>query len=169
MGKKMKRREFGPKKQTERAGDDTLLDGARRTYLKWTAPLVVSVILPAHAQATECPAGPVMEATVPSKCATVAGTTDIEGEATVTVKSDGDPIEIISIEHNGGSEIELPGLPATVTNTSGADIKWEGPGSDGFTCLPITQITFTVTFTCNEAPNASVNFNLTELLAAAIP
>ena len=174
MGKKMKRRELEPKKQTEQSGDDVLLDGAKRAHLKWTAPVVVGVMLPTHAQATTtapptCGAVPVMEATVPSKCATVAGSDEIAGQATVVVKSDSDPIEIISIDHNGGSEIQLPGLPATVTSASGAEIKWAGPATDGLTCLPITQITFTVTFTCNEAPNGSASFNLTELLAAVIP
>lgn len=173
----MNSKEFKSNKPASKRDDQLVLDSDKRTQLKWVAPIVMGVVLPVHAQATTttttlepvCTASPVMETTVPSKCATVAGSDEIAGQATVTLSSDSEPIEIVSISHNGGSEIQLPGLPATVTSGAGVNIVWTGPGSDGTTCLPITQITFTVTYTCNGASSQMATFNLTELLAAAIP
>lgn len=174
----MKRTELERIIGKQKVVDARLLDPKKRQYMKWSAPIVASVMLPAHAQASpeitttespRCLAAPVMEATIPSKCATEVGSNNISGTATVVVKSDSESIEIISIDHNGGSDIQLPSLPVTVTGSSGATIKWAGNSTDAFTCLPITQISFTVTFTCNGAPNATRTFNLTELLAAAIP
>ena len=152
--------------------DDQPADIDKRTLLKWVPPMVTAIALPAHAQCTTCPceSSLVVFAPVPSKCAGPANA--LVGQATITITSDSDPIEITSITHNapGTDTITLPALPASATSASGVDIGWQGPGSDAITCLPLNTITLTVTYNCGENTVDTVGeINITEVLAAAIP
>ena len=141
-----------------------VVDEHKRRYLKWTPPLVVGVILPAHAQASMCNARPVATGTTPT-CKDLQA---LEGNGTITITSDSEPLDIVSIRHDAPSTdtITLPGLPATVTGSSGVDVVWKGPALDALNCLPINNITITVSYNCNEDPAGpfTATFSLSALL-----
>lgn len=160
----------------EKIPADQAADGEKRALLKWAPPLVMAVVLPRHAQATHvdpaCTSSLVAVAPVPSKCAGPANA--LVGQAIITITSDSDPIEILSITHNAPATdtITPPTLPAMATNSSstGVDIGWQGPGSDAITCLPLSTITLTITYNCGEhTAEVTAEVNVTEVLAAAIP
>ncbi len=160
---------------------DRTLHHRRREILKWTPPVVVAVMLPTHAQATPevtttttttttttpapCNAVPVVSVTRIPKC---EGTI-LQAEAEVTLLSDSEPLEIISISHSssGSDSVSYSGGP-TVTSSSGIVISWVGPGQDeatGTKCLPINAVDVTATYTCGEDPETKTyTFSLSQLL-----
>lgn len=143
---------------------------SRRALMAWTVPTVTAIALPSHAQTSFCGSVPVMTATVPSKC---SGTPPV-GDAIITLASGGaDLLDIISINVQGAlatDTLTLPSLPAQVSNTASLDLRWVGNGSDAVTCLPLSSITFEVTYRCSvNVTNETANFSLTTILAAALP
>jgi len=147
------------------------IDLDKRNLVKWIPPVVMSLALPAHATTSmPCPSTLVANAPVPSKCSGPANA--LVGQASITIVSDSEPIEIASISHNapGTDTITFPVLPAAVSSSSGIDVGWQGPGSDALTCLPINTITLTVTYNCGPGTqNATASVNVTSVLAAALP
>jgi len=147
-----------------------LQDPLRRKLLSWTPPLISAVVLPVHAQTSACMGAPIMTATTASKC---SGAPPI-GEAVVTIFSDSaEQIEIRAIMVSGDSAsdtITLPALPADVIDSVGIDIQWTGPASDATSCLPTSSINFEVSYGCVDGSmDEIINFDLTTVLAAAIP
>ena len=147
---------------------------SRRGLLKWAPPTVAMVALPVHAQTSICTSLLVAEATAPSKC---SGTPPV-GQAVIRLTSDAmDPnnpdLDILSITVNGAAAsdtVTFPSLPMSVTDTLGLDISWTGNGSDALTCLPLSTITFDITYRCSLSSITMVqSFDLTTLLADAIP
>lgn len=143
------------------------VDQHRRRHLKWASPLVVVVLLPAHAQATHggvCSAGPVATGSPP----TCKDLQFLEGNGTMTILSDSEPLDILSISHNapGTDSITLPAVPATVTSSSGINVVWQGPALDAVSCLPVNDISITVEYNCND--DAAGPFSATLSLTAAL-
>ncbi len=146
----------------------------RRLLLKWTTPMVASVVLPSHAQMSACTSMLTMAAPAPSKC---SGSPPV-GSAILQVMSDAtDPssplLEIIAIDVNGAAAtdtITLPTLPASVSDSVGADIEWSGNASDALTCLPLSTISFDITYQCvGSATTMMQSFDLLTVLADALP
>jgi hypothetical protein len=153
------------KKSIIQAADS--VDQYKRQYLKWTPPVVVGVLLPTHAQAThggECNASPIATGTPP----TCKDLQFLEGNGTMTILSDGEPLDILSISHNapGTDTITLPGVPATVTSSSGINVVWKGPALDAVNCLPVNNISITVSYNCNDDHDGP--FSATLSLTAAL-
>ncbi len=151
-----------------------MIDESRRQVLRWSTPVLMSVTLPAHAQTSTCVSRLTMAAATASKC---SGVPPI-GDGLVTLNSDGaDPVgpnlQITAINVNGAAatdSIVLPALPIQVSTTTGADIQWRGSASDALTCLPISSITFDVTYRCTGTLlSITQSFDLTTVLANAIP
>jgi hypothetical protein len=145
-----------------------LENSGRRDLLKWTAPVVVSVALPAHAQTTFPPFTglPLLNAVVPSKCAGPAG--GLIAEATLSLVSDGSLMTITAITHNAPAPdtVTIPPLPAVVDGTNGLEISWEGAGTDALTCLPVNATTITVSYRGGLDPTVrTADFSLTAVLA----
>jgi len=148
------------------------INGARRKLLLWTPPVITAVMLPTHAQASVCElAKPIAKASVPSKC---AGDPP-QGQATITLCSDnaGVPVEVYSITHDAADPNVISGpTSGTLNGDGGIDIVWEGPATDAITCLPETEVTFTVNFTCdgdtNQEDDVPYTFSLLEVLADAV-
>ena len=138
------------------------VDKFKRNHLKWMPPLAMAVVLPTHAQTSPaCSAKPIATGSTPT-CKLLQA---LEGNGTMSILSDSDSLEIVSISHNAPSTdtITLPAVPATVTNSSGILVVWKGPALDAATCLPINDITITVTYNCNDDANGpfSAEFSLT--------
>ncbi len=139
---------------------------SRRKLLKWTPPLVVAISLPAHASCTPpctippttippCTAMLIVE-TSAYECEYKDGDPTIPraGSATATILSDGEAITITSLSTSSG-EVVLPGVPATVTATSGIILEWNGLTSaekGATSCPPVAPITATCEYTCGEDP-----------------
>ncbi len=144
---------------------------SRRKLLKWTPPLVAAISLPAHASCTPpCTVPPttVPPTTIPPCTAMLIVETSVyecvykdalpelplAGSATATILSDGEAITITSLSTTS-DEVVLPGVPATVTATSGITLEWNGKTSaeEGATsCPPVAPITATCEYTCGEDP-----------------
>ncbi|MDB4512034.1 hypothetical protein N9060_01090 [Arenicella sp.] len=150
------------------------IDVMRRRLLQWTTPAIAMVVLPAHAQISNCSASPLLEATVASKC---AGDPPV-GQAVLTLISDGldlngaNTLVVSAINVTGtgaGDTITLPSFPATIDATSGVDIEWTGDASDALTCLPLSPIEFEVVYNCESVEiEMTIVFSLIEVLAAAV-
>ncbi len=150
------------------------VNSLRRRLLMWSAPSVAMVVLPAHADLSNCSAGPLLEASVASKC---SGSPPV-GQAILTLVSDGmDPLGanslVISAINVGGAAagdtLTLPSLPVTIDTTSSAEIEWSGDASDALTCLPLSPIEIEVVFNCEGVSiDMTASFNLVEVLAAAV-
>lgn len=150
---------------------------SRRTILGWSTPTLTAITLPIHAQTspapmpTICSSAPVMTASVPSKCSGMPAV----GQAVLSINSGvaSEAFEITAITISGSSTsdvITLPTLPAQVSSATAIDITWTGNASDATTCLPLSTIMFQVVYSCVGNNTISmVNFNLTEILADAIP
>ena len=124
------------------------IDKFKRRHLTWMPPLAMAVVLPVHAQTSQCTAKPVATGAAPT-CKLLP---ELEGNGTMSIFSDSDSLEILSISHNAPDTdtITLPGVPATVTSSSGIDVIWSGPALDAISCLPTNSITITVTYNCND-------------------
>lgn len=146
----------------------------RRRIIEWTTPGIAMVVLPAHADMSNCSAGPLLTASVPSKC---SGDPPV-GQAILSLISDGlDPlgantlvISAINITGAGvGDTITLPVLPTIIDSTTGVDIEWTGDASDALTCLPLSPILFEVVYNCEGVSiEMSATFSLIDILAAAV-
>lgn len=166
-------------------------NGARRQLLKgvvgvsalaaWHKPMVNTVITPAHAQTSPidpppppppmCPDavignvtfGPVSGTNTPPVC-----------QATFDVLSTdaSQPLNIVSITDDNADDDTTITYDAfgEATDTTGPRVVWRGPASDAPFCsdlMPTTDVTFTVTFTCEEAGDTEFTntFTLSEILA----
>lgn len=168
--------------------ESPLLEFSRRRVLKWSAPVVVGISLPAHGQMSpfdgpspsppppppapqECGSAPVLVATSPSKC---AGSNPVIGEILMNLISDGatsDPIDILGITHTGTAEqtisIVLNTIPMQITTTQAIEIGWVGEASDNVNCLPVQDVTITVTYSCADSPSTTIDFSLAAVVANA--
>lgn len=147
---------------------------SRREILQWTPPLAVAISLPAHAQMSTCLSTLNMVAPAPSKC---SGAPPV-GSALLRLTSDSaDPvnpdIEIVNIAVNGAAAtdtVTLPSLPTTVSDTTGADISWSGSAIDAVSCLPLSGISFDITFRCSgTVTTMNQSFDLLTVLTDALP
>jgi len=144
---------------------------SRRSVLKWSAPTIVAVSLPVHAQMSVCTeAMPRIEVSAAPKC---SGEPPV-GEAVLTLFSDTPMVDVViqSITVSGdGSEdsVTFMSLPATATDLVGVDVSWTGPASDAQTCLPISGIQITVEYTClQRAETSTVVFDVSQELASSV-
>lgn len=157
-----------------------LIGASTGTIAAWSAPIVSTIMMPAHAQTS--PGLP------PEELCSMIVTGNavfgpISGTAAVPVCSltfdilsgtAGAPLTIIDISNN-----DLP-VNNTVTydtfgvatDTTGPRVVWQGPASDAPFCsdlMPIDQndITFTVTATCDAASGEEFTqmFTLAQVLA----
>lgn len=127
-------------------------DLKRRNLMKWTAPMVVAISLPQHAHATQGGTNnsrPVARLTRKPICKSAPV---ISSSAVISIFSDNEEMVVESISHNAPSTdtILLPGLPATVDQTNGIDIGWSGLSLSAKTCLPISDVTFVITYNSND-------------------
>jgi len=171
---KSKRNTTGHRAAVEQVSVGQSIAVTRRKLLQWVPPVVTAISLPVHAtlsingnSTAICRPLLVAFASVSSKCSGPANA--LVGQATITIITDGDPVEITAITHNAGvsDTISLPALPATVSVNAGIDIGWQGPASDALVCLPVNTITLTVEYNCNGA-TAEESINVTQVLAAAV-
>ena len=142
----------------------------RRQLLVWTTPVIAAVSLPVHAQTSECVTPPELNVVSPAKCAGV----DPQGQATLELVSSSGSVDVeilaISDDASDPNVITLPMVPATVSSSSGIEISWQGPSADATTCLPETDVTITVTYTCSNDPlDYEIEFSLVDVLAGAVP
>ncbi len=121
---------------------------------KWTKPLLSSVILPAHAQTSVCPAlvvgntsfGP---GSAPGTCGLnfelLSG--DAAQDLTIVSVTNSTPVGMDAVSYPGGTT-------GTASSTSGLAIAWVGQAVGApFACataapVPINEISFTVTYNC---------------------
>lgn len=144
----------------------------RRKLLKWTPPVITAVVLPTHAQTSVCESMPVLTATVAAKCSG----SPLVSQAVITIFSDAADaseveLDILAVNFSGlgaSDTFSVPSLPMSVIDTVGLDIEWSGEATDAVTCLPMSNITIDISYSCSSAPMEQVvSFNLTEVLAAA--
>ena len=130
---------------------------SRRSLIKWSAPVVVSVSLPVHAMGSVCAAAePVVVITSSPKC---AGDPPIgQAAAEITSSLSGCSIEITALTASDADSVITATLPATVDDVTPLEFTWEGPASDAITCLPITQIDLAIEFT---EPNTGISSTIT--------
>ena len=138
----------------------------------WHKPVVKSIVLPAHAQASICPMivvsnvvfGPVSGTTMPPVCSTTFDV--LSGDSVI-------PLDITSITTStlaADTTVDVQDL-GTATNVVGPRVTWQGPASDAPFCsdaMPIDDVTFTVTATCDAVMGGgtfSQDFLLSEILA----
>ena len=125
----------------------------------WHKPIVNSVILPAHAQASVvgvCPTvtvenvlfGPLSGVTVPPVCSVTFDVFSSDPTEDVTIMS----IDTSTLAANVTVDVQALG---TATSSSGPRVVWQGPASDAPFCsdlMPTNDVTFTVTLTCSSVP-----------------
>lgn len=163
---------------------DLACSASRRKLLKWSAPTVAAVTLPAHGQMSPidppppppagpmtCASSPVLVATAPSKC---SGSNPVIGEILLNLQSDGvtdEAIDIQSISHDAGSNqtisILATSLPAQITTTQVVQIGWVGDASDPTNCMPVQNITISVAYSCGASEQSTIDFSLAEVIANA--
>lgn len=141
----------------------------------WTKPIINSVVLPAHAQASVCPMitignvtfGPFSAQPTPGAPEVCALTFDVLSSdttaLTITNVTNSTLAEFNSVTYDGFGE---------ATDTTGPRITWQGPASDAPFCsdlMPIDSVTFTVTATCEAADMGefSQDFTIEQILTPA--
>jgi len=144
---------------------------SRRSLLKWSAPVVTSVALPAHAATSACvDAVPVLSVVSSPKC---SGTPPI-GTAVISIASSlaDCPLtikSITSVTNDDKSDItNLPALPIDVDTTDAVVFEWTGPASDAVSCLPLAQIDVTIEYCCENGPTVQETFDLPQLLVDSV-
>jgi len=144
---------------------------SRRSLLKWSTPVVASIVLPVHANTSQCVnAMPVLTVTSTPKC---AGTPPV-GTAVISIASSmsGCPVTIKAITsttNDDKSDItNLPPFPVNVDTSDSVTFEWTGPASDPTSCLPLAQIDLTVQYCCDDGPTLEADFDLTALLVDSV-
>lgn len=136
----------------------------------WKTPIVNEVVLPAHAQTSLCPM--VLPGNItqqpgsgqPSRCS-------LEFEMLSSEPSSVNIVSITNTTLGANDEISYPlGTSGAATSSSGPRVVWLGESlSAPFNCQdPITEVQFTVTYTCqtNPEPNEAT-FSLQAIAADA--
>lgn len=146
------------------------LQVTRRGILKWSAPIVTAVALPAHAVMSQCSGPPVLTVVAAPKCSgdPPVGTAVIEvagpDECDMEIKS------ITFTTSDPKSELNsFPNFPVVITDTSPISFTWIGPASDAITCLPLAQIDATIEYCCEDGVILTETVNITELLINSVP
>jgi len=138
---------------------------SRRQLLVWTTPALTSVALPAHAQTTVCPAPPIVNVLAAPKC---SGNPPVGTAVFEIVAIDGTPVTLKNIEFtttDPKSDLSsLPATPVDITDTASETFTWIGPASDALSCLPLAQITMTISYCCEGGDILTETYNITELL-----
>jgi len=139
----------------------------------WTKPVVNSVFLPAHAQASVCPVlaignGTFSAGSAPGTCGLSFEL--LSGDAAT-------PIDIIDITNStptGSDAVTYSGgTSGSVTATSGLPVNWVGQAVGApFACataapVPINEITFTAEYNCAGDPTVqTMTFSLQAIAAS---
>lgn len=124
----------------------------RRQALIWTAPAIVAVTLPTHAQTSpsSCTAPPVVSVAASPKC---AGDPPIGTAALEILAPNAMPMELIDIQVTSSdpeSILTVPSVPANLSDLVPLELAWDGPASDAITCLPLAEISMTLEYACND-------------------
>lgn len=142
----------------------------------WTKPVVNSVLLPAHAQASAVIACPMLTTGAGSfSVGSASGTCGlsfelISGDASI-------PIDVISITNTtpvGTDAVTYSGgTSGSVTATSGLVVNWVGQAIGApFACaaaapVPVNEVTFTATYNCASDPAVqTMTFSLQTIAAS---
>ena len=141
----------------------------RRELLAWSAPVITSIAIPAHAVTSGCPPPPVLNVLSNPKC---AGSPPI-GQAVIEILAPVDcELEIVSFSFTSddpNSELNsLPTLPALVDDMNGITFSWIGPAGDAITCLPLAQINAVIEYSCTDGSTLLESFDITKLLVDSI-
>lgn len=134
---------------------------------QWQKPALNSVFTPAHAQMSQCG----MPMIVNAVASPGSGATDCV--ISFNVVSDTTDIEIVSITNTAVTAPDniVYGAFGTATSTSGPMVTWSGSAIGGITVAcndPISDVTFTVTYTCAAiTSNLTMTFTLFDIAAVA--
>lgn len=166
--------------------NELMANRQRRKVLQWTAPMIAVVNLPAHAQSSETTTttttiAPVLDSTCTEAMPVASVTTGVKcsGDATapdsqgiLNIKSSG-PVDIkvesvTLVGSPAGHSISVAGLPAMASASTGIDVSWSGPATDGGTCLPAGGVAIEVTYLCSGSNEpATLTINLASVFATA--
>jgi len=145
----------------------------RRQVLVWTAPTIVAVTLPAHAQTSatsSCIAPPLVSVAAAPKC---AGDPPIGTALLEILAPNSDSTELVDIQVTSAdpaSTLTLPTLPAALSDSVPLEVTWDGPASDAVTCLPLAQINMTLEYACNgDGISVFETYDVTALLIDSVP